>query len=80
MVSAQLNQTDSQAGVEESMRGCHAGRKTSIVIATQEDEPRIGWIPMRRNPQCFEPRGDRYCRVSLPLLRSDGNGHFRRRA
>ena len=38
------------AGVDEGTRGRHAGRKTLIVIAAQEDGPGIGRIRMRRIP------------------------------
>jgi transposase-like protein len=38
------------AGVDEGTRGRHAGRKTLIVIAAQEDGPGIGRIRMRRTP------------------------------
>jgi transposase-like protein len=38
------------AGVDEGIRGRHAGRKTLIVIAAQEDGPGIGRIRMRRIP------------------------------
>ena len=38
------------AGVDEGARGRHAGRKTLIVIAAQEDGPGIGRIRLRRIP------------------------------
>jgi len=54
------------AGGDEGTRGRHAGRKTLIVIAAQEDGPGIGRIRMRRIP-------DASAESLMPFIKAPSN-------